>query len=663
MDLIAKLRSVLGGGGLAAAKADLPESAPGQNRPAAAKPAPVVIESEWTRGALAAPLTEPARQAIAHALTAAGKSKPSQLFLKRARPLMAADSGLASEIMGWLEAYTPDPHRSDPNEDTMRGLLWMLAIADDDAMASRIGKFCELCFKKIPNVGARSIKLGNGALVALATMAGPHAIAELTRLKSRVRYPVVVGRIETMLAEIASAANVSQEELEEMSLPTYDLSADGELRLPIGPGSAIIRVAGTREVALSFARADGRETNSVPKELKDAAPDALAAARALRKEIEGTLIGQAARIERLYLTNRAIPFENWRRHYLEHPLLSALVQRLIWCFTSAGTSVVGQPHGRTIEDVTGKQLVAGPDTTVTLWHPLTEEADTVLAWRRRLATLGVVQPFKQAHREIYLLTDAERRTDLYSNRFAAHLLRQHQFKALCDQRGWHYHLMGAWDSHNTPTRFLPQHGLAVEFWVNMVDSETTAAAIYRLIATDQVRFIGGDGGQMALADVPPLLFSELMRDVDLFVGVASLGNDPNWSDAGPEGRFRTYWNSVAFGDLSEAAKIRREVLASLLPALKIADRCKLRDRFLTVNGRIRSYKIHLGSGNIQMAPNDQYLCIVPGLGLSSASDRIESLVLPFEGDITLSIILSKAFLLAADDKITDPSILSQIKRA
>jgi hypothetical protein len=34
--------------------------------------------------------------------------------------------------------------------------------------------------------------------------------------------------------------------------------------------------------------------------------------------------------------------------------------------------------------------------------------------------------------------------------------------------------------------------------------------------------------------------------------------------------------------------------------------------------------------------------------------------LAFEGDRTLSIILSKALLLAADDKITDPVILRQL---
>jgi len=56
-----------------------------------------------------------------------------------------------------------------------------------------------------------------------------------------------------------------------------------------------------------------------------------------------------------------------------------------------------------------------------------------------------------------------------------------------------------------------------------------------------------------------------------------------------------------------------------------------------------------------MQPNDQYLCIV--LDHQNAGARVR---LPFEGDHTLTPILSKAFLLAEDDK--DRSIVSQIKR-
>jgi len=59
-----------------------------------------------------------------------------------------------------------------------------------------------------------------------------------------------------------------------------------------------------------------------------------------------------------------------------------------------------------------------------------------------------------------------------------------------------------------------------------------------------------------------------------------------------------------------------------------------------------------------MEPNDQYLCIVASRGQDA---KTKSLFLPFEGDRTLAIILSKAFLLAADKKIKDQTILAQIR--
>ncbi|MGJ4930202.1 DUF4132 domain-containing protein [Bradyrhizobium sp. HKCCYLS2038] len=574
---------------------------------------------------------------------------------------MAEDADLAEQIMSWIEAYTPHPERADPNEDTIRGLIWMMATAPQDFVAARLGRHCELCFKKIPMVGAHSIKLGNAAIQALAVLGTPLAIAELTRLKSRIRYPVVVRRIAATLDELAATRQVSAAELEEMALPTFGLTADGERVMPMGDGAAILRVTGSKEVTLSFRAGSGRETASAPAALKIAAPEALTTARRLRKEIEAALAGQSARLERLYLSERTIPLADWRARYLDHPLVAGLTRRLIWRFMSSAGVMAGLPRaGGEIEDVDGRVVALDADARVSLWHPMMDEAAQVLAWRRRLAACGITQPFKQAHREIYLLTDAELATDTYSNRFAAHIIRQHQFKALCDQRGWTYRLMGDWDSHNTPTRPLPERDLFVEFWVNWIENAATGqTGVYDLIATDQVRFVQSHGETIPLADVPPMLFSELMRDVDLFIGVCSVGNDPNWSDGGPRGDYLTYWRSYAFGELGPSARTRGEVLASLLPALVIADRCTLDDRFLIVRGKLRTYKIHLGSGNIQMEPNGQYLCIVPGRG-KSAEPGSARLMLPFEGDGTLSIILSKAFLLAKDDEITDPTITRQI---
>jgi hypothetical protein len=166
------------------------------------------------------------------------------------------------------------------------------------------------------------------------------------------------------------------------------------------------------------------------------------------------------------------------------------------------------------------------------------------------------------------------------------------------------------------------------------------------------------GTPQALETIPAIAFTEVMRNIDLFVGVASIGNDPNWQDQGTQPHYNAYWESYSFGELNTSAQIRREVLSRLLPKLKIGDRCSLSEKFLVVQGTLRTYNIHLGSSNILMEPNSQYLCIVPNHHKSAT----ESIFLPFEGDTTLSVILSKAFLLAEDAKIQDPTILSQIRQ-
>jgi hypothetical protein len=98
-------------------------------------------------------------------------------------------------------------------------------------------------------------------------------------------------------------------------------------------------------------------------------------------------------------------------------------------------------------------------------------------------------------------------------------------------------------------------------------------------------------------------------------------------------------------------------LARLLPRTKIADWVELGDRYLRVRGNRGTYRVHLGSANILIEPDDRYLCIVP-----ASSARAKRVMLPFDGDEVLSVILSKALLLAADNKITDPTILRQLER-
>jgi hypothetical protein len=347
-----------------------------------------------------------------------------------------------------------------------------------------------------------------------------------------------------------------------------------------------------------------------------------------------------------------------QRQLIDHVVGGIVGRKLIWRFDIDRKIVSAMWQGDRWADVRGRRIAPSDSTTATLWHPLDAAVDEVLAWRERLDELAVQQPFKQAYREIYTLSDAERATRIYSNRFAAHIIRQAQFRQLAKTRGWKVGLVGPWDSGDEqhPERKLPRWRLRAEFWVHGAGDEFQTGFTY--VATDQVRFYqAAETEPLPLENIPPLVFSEVMRDVDLFVSVASVGNNPEWSDGGPGGQYRDYWQQYSFGELGATAQTRRTLLETLIPRLKIAKRCKLLDRFLQVKGELHTYKIHFGSGNILMSPNDRYLCIVP-----KQVDGVERVFLPFEGDGTLSVILSKAFMLAEDTKINDPTIVSQLKK-
>ena len=112
---------------------------------------------------------------------------------------------------------------------------------------------------------------------------------------------------------------------------------------------------------------------------------------------------------------------------------------------------------------------------------------------------------------------------------------------------------------------------------------------------------------------------------------------------------------------SRSRQTRKAVLERIVPRLKIASKLKLEDRYLVVQGTRHEYEIHLGSG--ACSRGGQHICIVPKTfaeGDKKSTVEGDKIWLPFEGDRTLSIIISKALLLAADDKITDPVILRQL---
>ena len=652
------------------------------------------------------PRLKPAQRAhwaalLTHAMTATA-ARPSAKWLAAAGKLVNAIGGddvrqtlerwlplvAKGQTIGKLVSYVGDTRgaadvMNEENATCLRGLLWLVqTLPRQQELARLIASVALSAYKKVPGVGPRAVKVGNASIYALSEMTSTDAVGQLAMLKVRVRFGTASKEIDKAFNTAAEALGLPREQIEELGVPSYGLEEIGVRHESYGDYRADLIVTGS-DAELKWFDANGKPLKAVPAKVKSDHADDWKELQQSLKDIQAMLPAQRDRIDSMFLAQQSWPIEDWRERYQNHPLVGTIARRLLWCVDGTPALFIdGQPT-----DVSGEPIACGTTAKITLWHPVERTIDEITSWRQRLEERGITQPFKQAHREVYLLTDAERNTGTYSNRFAAHIIRQHQFNALCAARGWKNKLRLMVDDDYPPAfKELPQWGLRAEFWVEGVGddhgTDTNESGVFLRLATDQVRFyrmdaapnaahasggsytsnatgpgVGDINEPLPVEQVPALVFSEIMRDVDLFVGVASVGNDPTWQDGGPEGRYRAYWQDYSFGELSGTATTRKQVLERLVPRLKIADRCSFVDRFLVVRGKKRTYKIHLGSGNILMEPNDQYLCIVPDSRSRASQDN---LFLPFEGDNTLSIIISKALLLAEDTKIKDLSIVRQI---
>jgi uncharacterized protein DUF4132 len=587
-----------------------------------------------------------------------------------------------------LVQYLASYHLLPVNIDILKGLVWLCSKSDDPEIARALTALAISAYKKIPGSGPRAGKVGNACFWALGNMPGSEGVAQLSILKIRIKTNTAQKLIANALEVAAKRMGMTAEEIEEMSVPTYGLEEVGLRRDELEVVVSELRVNGS-EVDQVWIRKDGKRLTSAPKTVKDKYLEELKEIAQAVKDIRKMLPAQRDRIDNLFLLQKKWTYDVWQARYINHPLVGTIARRLIWKFSHDDKCTSAIWFDGQLVSRDGKPVDWLDDSTVVeLWHPIHAEPEVVLEWRQWLMAHEVRQPFKQAYREIYLITDAELNTRVYSNRYAAHILRQHQFNSLCAAKGWKNSLRLMVDDTYPPAmKIMPQWGLRAEYWIEGIGdqygTDTNETGTFLYLTTDQVRFYrmdavenrahAGGGGYSArrwlgmgnaeplpLEGIPPLVFSEIMRDVDMFVGVASVGNDPTWLDGGGEARYQEYWHNYSFGELTESSKTRKQVLETLVPRLKIAERCKLTDKFLIVRGEIRTYKIHLGSGNILMEPNDQYLCIVPSR--KSGELGKDKLFVPFEGDQTLAIILSKAFLLAEDKKITDPTITRQFKR-
>lgn len=311
----------------------------------------------------------------------------------------------------------------------------------------------------------------------------------------------------------------------------------------------------------------------------------------------------------------------------DHALLWPQLSRLVLI----GEGIAGYPvkGGKALQDYAGKLEPVKKQETLRIAHP--HDLLQLKAWDRwqhECFHAERLQPFKQVFRELYVVTAQEKADEFVSRRYAGQQVNPRQAHALWGRRGWSV------DEYENVWRAFHDEGLnaTVEFnfgFTTPLEVEGLTINTLQFHRRDEYK-------PLKLTDVPPRVFSEVMRDMDLVVSVAHAGEvDPEAS--------------------ASTVEMRASLLRETCDLLNLKN-VELRDSRALVKGNLGEYSIHLGSGVVHRMPGGS-VCIVP-----IHSQHRGRLFLPFaDDDPRTAEVISKTILLARDQEIDDPLILEQLR--
>lgn len=303
------------------------------------------------------------------------------------------------------------------------------------------------------------------------------------------------------------------------------------------------------------------------------------------------------------------------REMQSHPMLRPMLSNLVFVDES--------------EKIRWEGEIGGIEGNLRIAHPidLLNSGDWARV-QRAIIEQERVQPFKQAFRELYLLTEAEREAGNYSPRYSGQQVNPREATAIAGKRGW----------VNVPEEGLRKtfHEIGISAWVTFLEGWFTPVDVDGLTLNHIAFTSRADGKLLPIEQIPPRIFSEAMRDLDLVVSVAHRGG------VDPEATHST-------------VEMRHALLRETLRLLRV-ENVRLDGRHAFIEGQIGSYNVHLGSGIVHRQPGGS-LCLIP-----VHSQHRGRLFLPFaDNDPKTAEIVSKILLLAQDEKIKDPTILEQLR--
>lgn len=318
---------------------------------------------------------------------------------------------------------------------------------------------------------------------------------------------------------------------------------------------------------------------------------------------------------------------------LYNPVVRPIVENLVFVSHASGVcGMVSENAGLGLVDVENvfKEMSASEEVRVA--HPFDlYQSGNWAKWQkiffRKQQEEGAKQPFRQVFRELYVKLEEELQQK-YSRLFAGHQIQPTKTVSILKGRRWIAdHESGLEKIFYKDNIVITMYALADWFSPSDIEPPTLEYVAF----SDRKTFKA-----LSIEEVPDIVYSEAMRDVDLAVSVAHAGSvDPEASHS--------------------TIEMRRVIMECNIDLFGLKN-VTVEGTHAFIKGSIGEYTVHLGSGVVHMVGVHQ-LNVLP-----VHSQHRGKFFLPFlDDDPKTAEIVSKVLLFAQDKKIKDPYLLEQMR--
>ncbi|MFF5288538.1 DUF4132 domain-containing protein [Paractinoplanes globisporus] len=410
--------------------------------PLAVLPARIPANPPWAVPALLPPIAlrdgvgALPPEAVAHVVTMLALSRPDDPYAGVEVVRQACDPASLAEF-GWALFQRWLSSGADPKENWA---LDALGLIGDDRTVRRLTPQIVAW----PREGAQA-RAATGVQV-LAAIGSDVALMHLHGIAERARLGGLKKAAQRKMDEVAAGLGLTADQLADRLVPGLGLEPDGSMRLDYGPRQFVVGF--DKQLRPFAADATGNRLKALPKpgvrDDPERAPAAYREFTTLKKDVRTVAADQIRRLERAMVTGRRWPSDEFRRLFVEHPLLRHIVRRLVWAvydesgalpraFRLADERPPAHGGGRLFATVDDDEATLAGDATVGVAHPL-HLGDSLPAWSKLFAAREILQPFPQLARQTFALTPDEAASSTL-DRFRGQIVPTTSLLGL-ERRGW-----------------------------------------------------------------------------------------------------------------------------------------------------------------------------------------------------------------------------------